>query len=117
MSKRFTRHFYSSILRAISIDSVCCCLPAASVLSNKVDNSRSNQVLINKSPCISPGHTPRRNNEKCNTKVHGEHHIVIVGGKQSELMETKWGKHSWPLLDQLEKLERVCSDLAERSYT
>ena len=41
MSKRFTKPPYS-ISRATSIDSDCCRLPTASVLSNKADKSRSN---------------------------------------------------------------------------
>ena len=42
MSKRFTKSPYS-ILRATPIDSDCCRLPTASVLSTKADKSRFNQ--------------------------------------------------------------------------
>ena len=42
MSKRFIKTPHS-ISRATSIDSGCCRLPIVSVLSNKVDKSRSNQ--------------------------------------------------------------------------
>ena len=46
MSNRFIKPPYSIISRETSIDSNCCRLPTASVLSNKADKSRRNVSLF-----------------------------------------------------------------------
>ena len=55
ISKRFIKPPYS-ISIVTSIDSDCCCLPTASVLSNRADKLRSLSVLINESKFLKATH-------------------------------------------------------------
>ena len=74
-----------SISRATPIGSDCCCLPTASALNNKTDESRSNPVSIIKfkflkatrHECVISSGYRLENRQKCrstgncNTEVHG----------------------------------------------
>ena len=56
MSKRFIKPPYSIISRANSIDSDCCRLPTASVLSNKAEKITLQSLLTNKSKFLEAAH-------------------------------------------------------------
>ena len=76
MSKRSIKPPYS-ISRATSIDSDCCRLPTANVLTNEADKSCSNQFWST-SPSFSRPHVMHRNKKNCNTVVHGGGGLELV---------------------------------------
>ena len=75
MSKRFIQLPYY-IWIVTSIDSNCCRLPTACVISNKAGKSRFNQ--LDQQAQVSQRHTSCRNKENCSTEVHDDGGLEVV---------------------------------------